>query len=88
MIQHTDSDGDQWWVLTEDEVRMGFLAQCVEGVASALSEDYCAVFKRLESAGLTEGFILKHYEVLHTQSMDNVIDDIVTALKQREEKCN
>lgn len=87
MIQQTTPDGDQWWVLTDDEVRLSFLGQCVEGVATALGEDYCAVFKRLEKSGLTEDFILRHYEVLHSQSMDNVIDDIITALNNREQKC-
>ncbi len=86
MILQTNPDGDQWWVLSDDEVRMGFLAQCVEGVASALGKDYRDVFKRLEAADMTENFIVKHYEVLHSQSMDNVVDDIVTALKNREEK--
>lgn len=87
MIQQTTPDGDQWWVLSEDEVRLGFLAQCIEGVASALGEDYCAVFERIEKCGLAEGFILKHYEVLHSQSMNNVINDIITALKNREGQC-
>lgn len=87
MTPHTDQDGNQWWVLSEDEIKLGFLAQCVERVASALREDYRVVFHRLEAADLTEGFILRHYDVLHSQDLSNVIDDILTALKNREEKC-
>lgn len=84
MIQHTTPEGDRWWVLTDQEIRLGFLAQCVEGVASALGQDYRAVFRRLEAADLTDGFILKHYEVLHSQDFDAAIDDIITALNNRE----
>lgn len=84
MKQIIDRENRQWWVLDKDEIRLGFLAQCIERVADALGSEYSVIFDRLEAAGLTEGFILKHYETLHTQSIENVVEDIIVALNNKE----
>lgn len=86
MIQLTDQDNRHWWLLDRDEIRLGFLAQCIERISEVLGQDYNVVFDRLESAGLTEGFILKHYDTLHSQSIENAIEDILTALRNKEER--
>lgn len=62
MTQQIDHDGRKWWVMSADEIRLGFLAQCIERVAEATDTDYKTVFNRLEGANLTEGCILKHYD--------------------------
>lgn len=76
--------GEKWIELNKEEVKMGFLAQCVEALAEIEGCDYTEMFSRMEAADMTEGYILKHYEPLHTQSWENVLDDLKELLAKRE----
>jgi len=76
--------GEKWIELSKEEIKMGFLAQCVEALAETDGCDYSAMFSRLEDADMTEGYILKHYEPLHTQSWENVIEGLKELLAKRE----
>lgn len=76
--------GEKWIELSKEEVKMGFLAQCVEALAEKEGCDYTEMFNRMETADMTEGYILKHYEPLHTQSWENVLDDLKELLVKRE----
>ncbi len=78
--------GEKWIVLDKEEVKMGFLAQCVEALAEANGCDYNDMFNRLEAADMTEGYILKYYEPIHTQSWDHIIEDLQQLLLKRESK--
>ena len=85
MREEIDSrTGDKWIELSKEEVKMGFLAQCVEALAEIDGCDYTEMFSRMEAADMTEGYILKHYEPLHTQSWENVLDDLKGLLAKRE----
>ena len=75
---------ETWMVLDDMELKMGFLAQCVEKLAEAESQNYVEVFERLEKADLTENYILRHYNALHTESIENIIDTLARLLHQRE----
>lgn len=80
--------GDTWIQLSKEEVKFGFLAQCIEVLADAEKCDYVDMLKRLEKANMTEGYILAHYEVLHTESMENIISELRDLLNKREsENC-
>lgn len=76
--------GEKWIELNNDEIKMGFLAQCVEYLAEEEHCDYTEIFNRLEAANMTEGYILRHYEPLHTQSWEYVINDLKELLKKKE----
>lgn len=76
--------GDKWIELSNEEIKMGFLAQCVEALAEADNCDYTEMFNRLEATDMTEGYILKFYEPLHTQSWEYIVEDIKTLLAKRE----
>ncbi len=65
---------------------MGFLAQCVEALAEKEGCDYIEMFNRMEAADMTEGYILKYYEPLHTQSWEYVIEDMENFLSTHEKK--
>lgn len=75
---------ETWMVLDDIELKMGFLAQCVEKLAEAESQNYVDIFERLEKADLTENYILRHYNALHTESIENIIDTLGRLLHQRE----
>lgn len=78
--------GKTWIQLNDDEIRFGFLSQCVEALARAENCNYIRMFNRLEKADMTEKYILIHYKVLHTESMDNVVSDLRKVLLNREAK--
>lgn len=78
--------GEKWIELNKQEIKMGFLAQCVEALAESEGCNYIEMFDRMEAADMTEGYILKHYEPLHTQSMDNLISDLKEFLANRESR--
>ncbi len=82
-----NSTGDKDRVrLTRDEVVMGFVASCVEGVADKLSVDYLEVYSRMKAVGLIENYIIPHYEVLHSESRENVTEGIINTLLKWEGK--
>ncbi len=85
MTEEIDSHtGEKWIELTKDEVKMGFLAQCVEALAEIDGCDYTEMFRRMVAADMTEGYILKYYEPLHTQSWESVLEDLKELLAKRE----
>lgn len=78
--------GEKWIELSKEETRMGFLAQCVEALAEAEGVNYLDMFNRMEALDLTEGYILKYYEPLHTQSWENVLSSVQELLEKREKE--
>ena len=78
--------GQTYIELSKDEVKMGFLAQCVEALAMEENCDYLTMLDRMEAIGMTEGYILKYYEPLHTQSWDYVLDSLKEYLSTHENK--
>lgn len=41
---------------------------------------------RLNNVGLIHKRLIRHYDILHTQSLEYVTDDIVETLKKKEQK--
>lgn len=78
--------GEKWIELSKEEIKMGFLAQCVEALAEMEGCDYTEMFHRMEAVDMTEGYILKHYEPLHTQSWENVMTELKELFTKRESK--
>lgn len=76
--------GKKWIELSHEEIKMGFLAQCVEALAEAEKCSYNDIFNRMEAANMTEDYILKHYETLHTLSWENLIAELQALLAKRE----
>lgn len=76
--------GQTWIRLNPDEIKLGFLVQCVEATAALAGCDYLAMLRRMENVNLTEGYILKFYDTLHTESFENVIQGLLNQLLVRE----
>lgn len=64
----------------ETEDRMIFAASCVECAARALNEPVKDVYERMKNVDLLNGYILKHYDVIHTESRKQITADIVGCL--------
>lgn len=62
------------------EQLMIFAASCVESAARAENMSSSDMYKRMKRVGLIEGFIIKCYEGLHTQSRQHVTEDVLGAL--------
>lgn len=71
--------------LSHDEIVMGFVASCVETVADKLHQPYIEIFERMDKVCLIDNYIYAHYEVLHTESRENLTDILIEALQTWEE---
>ena len=68
------------------EQRMIFASSCVESAARKRNVSTTAMYRRMKSVGLVEGYILKFYDGLHTQSREYVTDNVLGALDIWESK--
>lgn len=71
---------------TDQEIIMGFVASCIEDVAEKLGVDYAVIYERMKAVGMIENYIIPHYDVLHTESRENVTAGMIETLKRWEEK--
>lgn len=63
--------------------QLEFVVFCIENVAVRLETDAVRVYQALETSGILKGYIVPEYEVLHTQSKDYIVDDIITLMQER-----
>lgn len=75
---------DKFLSLTSDEIKMAFVASCIENVAERLSLPYSQAFERLEKAGLIDNYLFGCYNTLHTEDRNNLTVEIISALQRRE----
>ena len=61
-----------------------FAIFCIENVASRLHVDAQKVYVALsEQTNILNDYIIPEYEVLHTQSKDYIVDDIIDVMHER-----
>lgn len=61
-----------------------FAVFCVENVAAELGVRAEAVYQAFtEKSNILNGYIVPEYEVLHTQSKEYIINDIIGLLQER-----
>lgn len=64
-----------------------FAILCIENVASKLHVDAQRVYAALtEQTDILQEYIIPEYEVLHTQSKDYIVDDIIDVMRERDAK--
>ncbi len=63
------------------EYKMIFVASCIEAVAKKLNITTEEVYRRMKNVDLINGYILKHYNVIHSESRENITTDIIECLK-------
>lgn len=68
------------------ENKMIFASSCIEAAARQRNIPTTEMYKRMKRVGLIDGFILKCYEALHTQSRQHVTEDVLGALDIWESK--
>lgn len=64
-----------------------FAVFCVENVAKKLGVNAEQVYQAFtEKSDILNGYIVPEYEVLHTQSREYIIDDLLDVMKERSVK--
>ena len=60
-----------------------FAIFCIENVASFLEKDAQEVYKMLtEESDILYNYIVPEYEMLHTQSKEYIVNDIIEIMKE------
>lgn len=67
----------------ENEKELEFVVFCIENVAIALDIEAEKVYKALSESDILYGYIVPSYEVLHTQSKEYIVADILEVIKER-----
>ena len=72
-------------VMTEISSEQSFFAVfCIESVADELKMSGDIVYKMLaKESDILDGYIIKCYDVLHTQGKKYIVDDIISFMKER-----
>ena len=65
------------------EKQIEYSVFCIENVAKQLGKSGAELFEILNSSGLLHSYIIPSYEVLHTQSKQYIVDEIISVLKER-----
>lgn len=61
-----------------------FAVFCIENVAVKLSVGAERVYQAFtQKSDILNGYIVPEYEVLHTQSREYIVDDLLSVLKER-----
>ena len=61
-----------------------FAVFCIENVAAKLGADAEHVYRAFtEKSDILNGYIVPEYEMLHTQSREYIVDDLLTVMKER-----
>ena len=72
--------------LNQVQIRLAFVATCIEATARTLGQSYQEVYARLKRLDVIENYIYPHYNVLHTESRENVVQDIIGLMNEWDAK--
>ena len=68
----------------ETSNELEFVVFCIENVAAKLGVNAERVYQAFtEKSDILNGYIVPEYEVLHTQSREYIIDDLLDVMKER-----
>ncbi len=68
----------------KDASELEFVIFCIENVAAKLGVNAERVYQAFtEKSDILNGYIVPEYEVLHTQSREYIVDDILDIMKER-----
>lgn len=61
-----------------------FVVFCIENVAAKLGVKADRVYKAFtEESDILNGYIVPEYEILHTQSKEYIVNDLLNVMKER-----
>ena len=77
---------ETWNQLSDEEIKIGFVASCIESAAERLGCGYEEILNRMEMVGLIDNYIYPHYKALHSEDRDNLTENIIETLNRWESK--
>ena len=64
--------------------QLEFAVFCIENIAIRLEKNAEEIYKMLtEESNILSGYIIPEYEILHTQSKDYIVDNIISLMRER-----
>ena len=75
-------------MLTDEKIKnsneLVFAVFCIENVAAKLGVNAERVYQAFtEKSDILNGYIVPEYEVLHTQSREYIVEDLLDVIKER-----
>lgn len=64
-----------------DECKSIFVASCIESVANSQHTPSFEIYKKMRCLGMIDEYILPYYEVLHTESRQNLTQDLIHTMR-------
>ena len=71
---------EKYMTPSQDEIRMAFVASCIESVADKLGVNYREIFERMDKVGMIDTYIYPFYEQLHSESRENLTKSLIDTL--------
>lgn len=69
---------------TTNSNELEFVVFCIENIAAKLGVDAERVYQAFtEKSDILYGYIVPEYEMLHTQSREYIVDDLLDVMKER-----
>ena len=74
--------------MTDEKIKksseLEFAVFCIENVAAKLGVNAECVYQAFtEKSDILNGYIVPEYEVLHTQSREYIVEDLLAVIKER-----
>ena len=66
-----------------NENELEFTIFCIENIADKLKIDSEVIFEKLNKSDIIKGYIVPEYEMLHTQSKEYIIEELIEVMKER-----
>ena len=75
--------------MTDEKIKnsneLEFAVFCIENVAAKLGVNAARVYQAFtEKSDILNGYIVPEYEMLHTQSREYIVDDLLDVMKEKE----
>ena len=70
--------------IPKNQIIMAFVATCIEATARKLGVGYREVYERMAKVNMIDDYIYPCYETLHTESRDNIANDMIACLNNWE----
>lgn len=70
--------------LSQEEIELGFVASCIEAIARISQVPYADVVARMKRLSVVENFILPYYDQLHSESMEQAVNNILQYMNNKE----
>ena len=68
----------------KNKEELEFSVFCIENIASRLGKNAEEVYQALaEKSDILNSYIIPEYEMLHTQSKEYIVDDIISLMNER-----